>query len=283
MRPPTQEDAPRVAELVGRHSPEPFDVLWVEREWTEPGFDVEADARIAEDAYAAVWDLRSGKAWLDLQGEPSRELLEWVESRAREKGLVRALSGAWSGNVPVKRLLESAGYEQVRHHHRMRIALADAPREPSWPAGVTVRRFREGDEHLFYDVHQETFEDHWEHDEPDPYEEWAHWLLQPPAFDPELWFLAEQAGEPAGIAICHGRPEAAELGWIAILGVRRPWRRRGVGRALLVHSFRELAARGFAEARLGVDGLSLTGATRLYENAGMSVYARNDTYEKALA
>lgn len=282
MRPPLPEDAPRVAELVNLHAPEPFDVLWVEREWTEPGFDREADARITDDAYVSVWDGRGGKAWLDLRGAPTPEMLAWAEGRAREKGLVRALGGAWTSNAAVKELLEGAGYALVRHHYRMRIALGDAGEEPSWPEGVAVRPFRPGDERVFYDVQQETFEDHWGHDDPDPYDEWAHWMLQLPIFEPELWFIAEEGDEPAGIAMCHQRPEIPGLGWVGILGVRRGWRRRGLGMALLMLAFQEFRARGFAEAGLGVDAESITGATRLYERAGMHVSARSDTYEKAL-
>ena len=282
MRPPRPEDAPRVAELVNLHSPEPFDVLWVEREWTEPGFDREADARIDGDAYVAVWDGRGGKAWIDLQGAPTPELLAWAEARAREKGLVRALGGGWSGHRAVHELLEGAGYAVVRHHYRMRVSLGEAGEEPSWPEGVTVRPFRPGDERVFYDVHQETFEDHWEHDEPDPYDEWAHWMLQPPIFEPELWFVAEEGDEPAGIAICHRRPEQPGVGWVGILGVRRAWRRRGLGQALLMLAFKEFRRRGFPEAGLGVDAESITGATRLYERSGMHVSARSDTYEKML-
>jgi ribosomal protein S18 acetylase RimI-like enzyme len=281
VRAPRPEDAPLVAAMVNLHSPEPFDVLWLEREWTEPGFDLEADARLTEDAYAAVFDGRGGKAFLDLQGRPTPELLAWVEGRAREKALVRALGGGWSQNTGVKALLEEAGYRPIRHSWRMRIALEDVAEEPVWPDGITVRRFRSGDERVFFDVNQETFEDHWEF-EPGPFEEWAHWMLKPPIFEPELWFLAEEDGEPAGIEICHPRPEVAGLGWVGILGVRRRWRRRGLGRALLLHAFHEFRARGFSEAGLGVDAASLTGATRLYESVGMHVSAQFDSYEKHL-
>jgi mycothiol synthase len=283
MRPPLPEDASAVAELVNLHSPEPFDVVWVERAWNEPGFDLEADARITDDAYVSLWDGRGGKAWLDLQGTPTPELLSWVEGRARERGFVRALGGHWDGNMALKALLEQAGYRLIRHSWRMRVALADVVEEPAWPQGITVRAFRPGDERVFYDVHQESFADHWEHDEPDPYDEWAHWLLQPPAFQPELWFLAEEDGEPAGIEINHERlPEEPGVGWIGILGVRREWRRRGLGRALLLHAFHEFRARGLTAAGLGVDAASLTGATRLYESVGMHVSAQYDFYEKQL-
>jgi ribosomal protein S18 acetylase RimI-like enzyme len=282
MRVPRPDDAQAVADLVNLHAPTPYDVLWVEREWTEPGFDLKADARISDGAYAGVWDGRGGKAWLDLSGAPTAEMLEWAEARAREKGLVRALGGGWQSNTAVKELLVGAGYTHVRNHFRMWIDLATVTQQPAWPDGVTVRPFREGDERMFYDVHQETFEDHWEHDEPDPYEEWAHWLLQPPAFQPSLWFVAEEDGEPAGIAICNRRVELPHRGYVQILGVRRPWRRRGVGLALLLQAFQAFKDAGLTEADLGVDAASITGATRLYERAGMKTVAVAETYEKSL-
>ncbi|MBD0339208.1 MAG: GNAT family N-acetyltransferase [Thermoleophilia bacterium] len=271
-----------MADLVSLHSPNPYDVLWVEREWTEPGFDLEADARLTGEGYIAVWDGRGGKAWLDIAGAPGGELLEWAERRAREKGLVRALGSRWQSNAAVQELLEGAGYSLVRSHYRMWIDLDTVAAEPVWPDGLTVRTFRPGDERLFYDVHQETFADHWEHEEPDPYEEWVHWLLQPPAFEPSLWLVAEEAGEPAGIAICNRRVELPNRGYVQILGVRRRWRRRGVGLALLLHAFHEFKRVGLTEADLGVDAASITGATRLYERAGMQVVAVAETYEKRL-
>jgi ribosomal protein S18 acetylase RimI-like enzyme len=282
VRAPRPEEAPKVAAMGSPYAPEPLDVLWVEREWTEPGFDLVADARLTDDAYIAVWDGRGGKAWIDALGRPTGEMLVWAEARAREKALVRAFGGGWVGDEAILGLFERAGYQPVRHFFRMQIALGDADDRPVWPEGVSVRTFRPGDERTFYDVHQETFADHWEHDQPDPYDEWEHWLLQPPMFEPDLWFLAEEGGEPAGVAICHRRHEVPGMGRVDILGVRRPWRRRGLGRALMLHAFAEFKRAGLTEADLGVDGESLTGATRLYESVGMHVAARRDTYEKPL-
>jgi mycothiol synthase len=282
VRPPRPEDAATVAELTTRYSPEPFPVEMVEREWTEPGFDLEGDARLAGGAYVAVWDDHAGRAWLDFQGPPPEELFAWAESRAREKGLLRALGGTWERNAEVKAAFERRGYGLIRHSFRMHIDLAGVTKEPAWPDGVEVRPFRPGDEQLFYDVHQETFEDHWGHDVRTPYDEWAHWFLEPPMHEPELWFVAEEAGEPAGIAIDYVRTERSPIGWVQILGVRRPWRRRGLGRALLLQAFHAFRARGLEQAGLGVDASSLTGATRLYESVGMSVTSRFDIYERQL-
>jgi ribosomal protein S18 acetylase RimI-like enzyme len=69
---------------------------------------------------------------------------------------------------------------------------------------------------------------------------------------------------------------------VNVLGVRPPWRRQGLGRALLLQAFAEFRARGKRGAGLGVDGLNTTGAMRLYEQAGMDVARRFDQYQKSL-
>jgi ribosomal protein S18 acetylase RimI-like enzyme len=81
----------------------------------------------------------------------------------------------------------------------------------------------------------------------------------------------------------HPHSVQPDLGWIRVLGVRRPWRGCGRGRALLLHAFREFRRRGFARAGLGVDAESPTGANRLYESVGMRVSARFEIYEKQVS
>jgi mycothiol synthase len=191
-------------------------------------------------------------------------------------------SGAWDANEPVLAALEERGFRPVRRSYRMEIDLAEPTTEPDWPEGIEVRAFRSGDERVFFDVQQEAFEDSWEPMRT-PFEEWEHWFLgSSPRFVPELWFLAFAGEEPAGVAICHPHPGYPELGWVGELGVLRPWRRRGVGRALLLHAFAAFRERGLARAGLGVDATSLTGANQLYESAGMHVSAQFDIYEKVL-
>ena len=64
--------------------------------------------------------------------------------------------------------------------------------------------------------------------------------------------------------------------------MRRAWRGRGLGLALLRHAFRAFSGVGKAGARLEVDAESQTGATRLYEEAAMTSYQQSDKYEKVL-
>lgn len=82
-----------------------------------------------------------------------------------------------------------------------------------------------------------------------------------------------------GAALAYQR---TAQGWVRVLGVRRGWRRRGVGLALLQQVFAAFYERGMTTVGLGVDAESPTGATRLYERAGMHPYEHIDTYERVL-
>ena len=52
------------------------------------------------------------------------------------------------------------------------------------------------------------------------------------------------------------------------VSVRRPWRKRGLARALLAESFRALRERGIHDACLGVNADNPSGAVALYESVG---------------
>jgi mycothiol synthase len=174
---------------------------------------------------------------------------------------------------------EQSGYSMVRSHWRMRIEMNEAPLAPELPKNVTIRTFVRGqDDRAVFDVGEEAFQDHWGH-LPNTYEQWEYWTVNREGFDPSLWFLAVEGNEIAGISLCQY--ENGE-GWVNTLAVRRPWRKQGVGMALLRHSFGEFYRRGTHTVGLGVDAQNLTGATRLYTRAGMHVAVQHDTYRKEL-
>jgi ribosomal protein S18 acetylase RimI-like enzyme len=85
--------------------------------------------------------------------------------------------------------------------------------------------------------------------------------------------------EPAGVAL---NSIADGVGWVGLLAVRRAWRRRGLGMALLRQAARAFHRRGLTRYALGVDSDSLTGATRLYERAGMRAVHTYAGYRKEL-
>jgi mycothiol synthase len=296
LRSPRLDEVAALTDLINRDS----DELYGEREesvesmrmWlTGPKLDPETDMRVAvvNGEFRGYVDVDSEPEpiyWVDLRVPLSESddvrvaLLDWVEGRARERGGELLRVHAANTDEPIKRLLEDRGLRVIRHFYRMRIELDREPSEPHWPEGMSLRTATLEDAETVYEAHQESFEDHWEHTRM-PFEEWQHWLMRE-GFDPTLWFVLEDGDEVAAIELCREHEGEARLGWVSVLGVRTQWRRRGLGRALLLHAFHEFRRRGFHAAALGVDAESLTGANRLYESAGMRVVRQSDVYEKAL-
>jgi GNAT superfamily N-acetyltransferase len=281
LRPPTDEDVATAAALVGEHWPEPIDGDRIRRDWSAPWLDRERDVRISDETYVVVEDMREGRAWIELHGRPTEDAFRWAEGRAAELEATRLFGGAWSTDDAVLEALATRGYTHSRQSFRMEVDLAHPLPQPIWPDGISMRTIRQGEERAVFEAHQESFRDTWEPIE-DTYEEWTHWHLAPERFDPDLWFLAMSGDEICGLALCHPHPTVPELGWVGILGVRRPWRRRGIARALLLHAFSVLRERGLERAGLGVDSESPTGAHTLYEDAGMRVTQLFEIYEKEL-
>ena len=181
------------------------------------------------------------------------------------------------------RLLEKHGYQHVRSSYQMRIEF-DHPVEPApLPDGIILRPFdRERDAQAVYEATEDTFADHWGHERA-TYAEWTHFVLDYPAADPSMWLIAWAGDEIAGI--CLNRPyedDPEHMGWTGSLGVRRNWRKQGLGLALLTRSFALFQARGFVRAGLGVDASSLTNAVALYQRAGMHVHSRYLLYRRML-
>ncbi len=182
-----------------------------------------------------------------------------------------------STSTGARGLLENLGYGAVRGTYVMKIDLEEAP-EPEWPEGLTVKTFRPGrDERAVFEAVEDAFRDVW--GRPGGTFERFAGMTEGDNLDPSLWFLAMEGEEIAGVVL--GKTVAGE-GWVDVVAVRRPWRRRGLGLALLRHAFAEYRGRGVRRVKLSVDAGSVTGAPRLYGRAGMrqkTVYA---VYQKEL-
>ena len=263
------------------------------RTWlSSPKVEPERDVRVVEEegrliGYADVDPQGEDPVtwWCDVRVHPDAdadavvpELVKWLEERTGDGRLrvwtpskVRAVAEAY----------ERLGLEPVRHSFRMAIEFEGEPDPPAWPAGISVDTFEPGQERAVYDAFRETWLDTWAPEE-EPYDEWVHWTVEREGFDPALWFIARDGDQIAGFSLCRPSETRPDTGFVNLLGVRRPWRRRGLGEALLRHSFVQLYGRGFPRVALGVDAGSPTGATRLYERVGMEVVRRLDFYEKEL-
>jgi mycothiol synthase len=281
----------------------------VKGDWEIPSFDLEASTRVAETAdgqivgYVEVWDMDAVPVsnWVWAMVDPQfeglgvgTEMMEWAEERlltaverAPTGARVTYRSSALSSHKPSKELFKGLGMEFVRRFWHMMIEMDSPPPEPLWPEGITVSTYAERpDLRAVALADNEIFKDHWGYvPQPADHQEKAlrEWIDSKPDFDPALWFLAMDGDEIAGICLCsRNRMEHPGAAWVNILGVRRPWRRQGLGLALLHHAFGIFYREGKKKVGLGVDSSSLTGATRLYEKAGMSVVKQNDAYEKEI-
>ena len=98
--------------------------------------------------------------------------------------------------------------------------------------------------------------------------------------DMSLFFVAERDGEVVGEISCHA--ERFGVGFVTTLGVLPEARGLGIGRALLLRAFAAFWERGQPRVGLAVDADNETGATRLYEAAGMRLAFGAITFEKPL-
>jgi mycothiol synthase len=199
----------------------------------------------------------------------------WVDSAPKGMRVV-IRNGVHAHNQAANNLLQSSGYEPVRHFWRMEIFLDAPPVESTFPDGFTIQPCRPGqDEHAIYETVDETFQDHWSFG-PTNFDDW----FNSTGFDPSLTFQLFDGDEVAGVIVC--KIYGSDVGWVGDLGVRKAWRRRGLGLALLQYAFAEFYRRGIRRVALGVDAQNEQGATQLYERAGMKITRNFVIYEKEL-
>jgi GNAT superfamily N-acetyltransferase len=145
-----------------------------------------------------------------------------------------------------------------------------------------------GEERIAIQAFVDSFQDHWGFVVrlfEEEYQHWKHFMDHDQDYDPNLWFLAMDGDQIAGFSFCRKQSRTdPNMGWVGTLGVLRPWRKQGLGLALLHHSFGVFYKMGKKRAGLGVDSSNLTGATRLYEKGGMHVDEMwtMDSFEKEL-
>jgi ribosomal protein S18 acetylase RimI-like enzyme len=162
--------------------------------------------------------------------------------------------------------------------------VSDLPTTPL-PAGLDIRPVQPEHLRAIWDSKEEAFRDHWGY-RPETEQDYQRWLADP-KFDPGLWRVAWDGDQVAGLVggVINVEENAdcnVKRGWIGPVCVRRPWRRCGVARALLVQVCQALQQYGMTEAALGVDAQNLTGALRVYESVGFRVFKRFSLYRKPI-
>jgi mycothiol synthase len=292
LRAATPDDAAAIKQLFDEHALVAFGEPGLNEDEIRSWFEMpniwmqlaERDGRVV--GYLDITSEESGHLSVDartLDPEVAPLLLEAAEARGREIAETPILRGFVQGHEPVLRqAFEVAGWAPIRHSFQMRIELDGDLPEPAWPDGLRPRNAERGEEERVYEAHMDAFADHWDFRR-QPLDVWLGYSTNPHRYDPSLWWLVEDGAELAALSLngwdFSGDPQ---FGWIQVLGVRPRWRKRGLGTALLRHSFRDFRDRGATKVGLGVDGENTTGAVALYERVGMRQVRRNETYEKVL-
>lgn len=171
-------------------------------------------------------------------------------------------------------LLTGAGYAPARWFYEMVAASLDEVGAVPMPAGLELRAVVREDLRRIWEAQAEAFRDHWGEAEWVE-EDWVRYEADPDNADPRFWRVAWDGDEIAGVVTTivpveenerHGRQRV----YVSGVSVRRPWRRRGLARALLAGSLVGAREAGYTSASLGVDTDSPTGATDLYRSLGFA-------------
>jgi mycothiol synthase len=194
---------------------------------------------------------------------------------------------AWANdrNARATALIQDAGFEPVAHAAEMvRPTMEDLP-DHALPEGLELRTVREEDVRTIWDADVEAFRDHWGYFEPT--EEAYNGFRAFPYLDPTLWKVAWDDEGVAGqvksfIDTAQNDEYGRKRGYTEAISTARRWRRRGVAKALIVESIRELAERGMTEVALGVHTENPNGAYDLYAGLGYEVVKNWTTYRRSL-
>ncbi len=219
-----------------------------------------------------------------------RPMLRWQEARLRQIAAGHDTDRpkflhtfAYDRDAGAHALLQSEGFEVIRIEAEMvRPDLEAIPDVPA-PAGIELRLGCPEDARAAWEANVEIFRDHW--GTLDESEESYRRIVDAPYFDPSQWVLAWAGEEIAGLVFTstHAPSETgAVLGYLDSVGVRRPWRQIGLGRALVAASLRLLRDRGATMAGLGVDLQNDNRASHLYESVGFAIESTSRSYRKPL-
>jgi mycothiol synthase len=299
-RPATHDDLDGIAALLDArdltyHGEFQGNRAMLQFEWAAAWFEIERDTRMihAVDgtliAYAqnaapdpAVRFETRGAVAPRLEGHGiGSAILDWAEAETRSRLEPGSETRVWNataiGNIGALRLFEAYGYEPIRTFWQMTIELDPSFDAGPVPHGVTIRPFvGDLDGPPAFAVLNTAFATHFGHIE-ESFEEWWAQQMADETWDPLLGFVAELEGEIVG-ATNNGVIDGT--GWVFELGVLPERQGKGIGKALLRHSFAMFADRGIRVGRLGVDTENATGAVELYRSIGMTPVREERVFEK---
>jgi mycothiol synthase len=222
-------------------------------------------------------------------------ILRWLEGRLHEIAAGHPVdrpkflqASADQYQTGVVAMLEREGYRPTRYSFDMVRPTLEGIPDFAVPAGLEIRPVLPEHHRAIWDASNEACRDNWGFSPPTE-EEYQAWLTSKTVFQPHLWQVAwdvatNQVAGQVRTFIDHAQNEkySRRRGLTEFVSVRRPWRRRGLARALIARSLYAQKEQGMTESALGVDSENLSGATRVYEDCGFRVVRRSTVYRKPL-
>jgi len=242
-----------------------------------------------ERIYLAKWYLRPAwrgqgleKAFLHYNQERLRQIIRQQDIEAAFSGARLFEAQAMDFQPELTRLLEEEGFRAVQWASMMTCSDLQSVPDVPMPAGMEVRPVQPEHYRPIWDALLDAF-----HADPGyapPSEEdYAAWRNSS-QFRPDLWQVAWEGNQITGMVlnyITHASAgDGPGLAWTEDICVRRPWRRRGLARALLARSMRMFRQLGFNQTSLGVDLNNSHGARQFYESMGYQVVSVLTIYRK---
>lgn len=219
-------------------------------------------------------------------------LIAWLEDQAvlNHQTLHPKLSATHSAVIPEEDhyrqdILQRRGYLPTRYFENMKRDLVDIPDFPL-PEGIEVRSAFPSQYRQVWDANVEAFQDHWGATIP-PESEYQEFISNKNVFQPYLWQIAWDGEEIAGmvlnfIGLTENEKRGRLRGYTENICVRRPWRGKGIAKALICRSMKMMKSLGMTEVALGVDSQNISGATKLYNDLGYRSYSRLVVLRKPL-
>jgi len=264
-------------------------------------FAFHAEQPIAYCRSASQWE-ESSNSWIytwlmhvhhDWKREGIEETLAvWLEDQAdlNHQTLHPGAAGIHSVFLPEadqfhQDIVNNLRYSPTRYFENMKRDLIEIPDHPL-PEGIVVRPAYPSQYRQVWDADVEAFQDHWGATIP-PESEFQEWISNRNYFQPYLWQIAWDGDEIAGmvlnlINLTENQERDRLRGYTEGISVRRPWRGKGIAKALICRSMQMMKALGMTEVALGVDSQNISGATKLYYSLGYRSYWRTVVLRKPL-
>lgn len=191
------------------------------------------------------------------------------------------------GDGGIDALAREFAFEPTRYGFQMLRPTLDDQSDAQMPAGLELRDVRDEDLRAIWEASDEAFRDGNGY-RPGTEDDYRVFLADPLQQDRSIWRVAWDGDQVAGQVRGFINEDAntalgTSRGWVENISVRKPYRHRGLARALMNETFKVLRARGMTEGTLGVDATNPTGALRVYESMGFRPINRSTTYRKPLA